>query len=69
MNQSSAGEPLGDAIGVDPPSAELRRLACVDALLRVVAARDRRETIALDELQADANSRTAPTSSRRGATC
>ena len=69
MNQSSAGEPLGNAIGGDLPSAELRRLACVDALLRVVAARDRREAISLDELQADARPRTAPTSGGRGATC
>jgi hypothetical protein len=66
MNRSSAGEPQGDAIGVDPSSAELQRLAWVDALLRVVAARDRRETTGSSELHAVERSRTAP---ERGASC
>ena len=69
MNQSDAGEPLGDVIGVDLPPAELRRLACVDALLRAVAARDRQDAIVLDEVQADARSRAAPSGARRDTTC
>ena len=69
MNQSNAGEPRADAIGVDLPSSEVRRLADVDALLRAVAARDRQDAIVLGEMQADARSRAASAAFRRGATC
>lgn len=51
MSEGKGGAPPGDVMDVDVPSEELRRLACVEALLRLVAARDRREAIALAELE------------------
>ena len=45
MNQSRDGEErLRELIGVDLIDAKLRRLARVDALLRLAAAHDRNET-------------------------
>ncbi|HEU5477941.1 MAG TPA: hypothetical protein VFU64_08990 [Gaiellaceae bacterium] len=69
MNQSNADEPPADAIGVDLPCSERRRLADVDALLRAVAARDRQDAIVLGEMQADARSRAASGGVRSCATC
>jgi len=53
MNENTAGaRPLNDMIDVDLPFKELERLARVDALLRVVAAHDRRDAIAPSGRQA-----------------
>jgi hypothetical protein len=68
MNQNGAGErPLNDVIEVDLPFEELEPLARVDALLRVVAAYDLGDTIALNGWRAAAGTRVDPQSVRRRA--
>jgi hypothetical protein len=57
---SADEQPLDNMIDVDLPVEELERLTRVDALLRLVAARDRRVTIALDDWPAAACSRVDP---------
>lgn len=64
MSQNRAGErPLNDVIDGGLPFEELERLARVDALLRVVAAYDRRDAIALNGWQAAACTRVDPKAS------
>jgi hypothetical protein len=66
MYQFSVDErPLDDAIDVDLPVEELERLARVGALLRLVAAYDRRDTITLNGWPTAAYSRVDPGSVRR----
>jgi hypothetical protein len=68
MNQNRAGErPLNDVIDVELPFEELERLARVDALLRVVAAYDRGDAIAVSGRRTAARTRVAPGSVRRRA--
>jgi hypothetical protein len=65
MYQSRAGEaPLGDVLDLDLPAEDVKRLAQVDALLRVVAARDRDDAIAVDGFRAAALTRIGPGSVR-----
>ncbi|HEX3056292.1 MAG TPA: hypothetical protein VHP82_09155 [Gaiellaceae bacterium] len=66
MYEFSADEqPLDSVIDVDLPVEELERLTRVDALLHLVAARDRRVTIALNGGPAATCSRVDPGTVRR----
>jgi hypothetical protein len=66
MYQCRADEqPLDDTIDADLPLEEVERLAHVDALLRVVAARDRSDAIAPSGRQAAARTRVDFPSVRR----